>query len=737
MDSKWFSVLSKSTLSMMFRFLLLCCLVAAWSLGTGASICTAEQGEQTAELPDKVSGTESLPLIRSYSITIKGNSSIKEKDLLKAATGELQMFEKRGYRKADIDDAAFQMRSAYLQAGYAFALVDYTYEKKGDHVEVIFDIQEGPRVIVENIIFQGNRNIPTDKLLSFFGEPAKNWGRKQQTIFVESAVSDGINMIRDHYRGEGFIDVVVKNPDLAFNANRSGVTITIAIEEGPQYIISDVQLKGDLTPELAPELDKIKNELTGKPYYVRRKLFLRTSLEDAYDAVGYAEANVAIEVIHQDEPGRIILRATITSGTQVRIADVVISGNDSTKESFIKDRLLLKPGDIYSRGKKMESFRKLYDSGLFAKISMELSAPREDGSRVLEVEVEELPTREYFVEPGWGSYEQLRLRAGAFEKNLFGTGKNGRIDGLVSIKGETITLSYTDPWLLQTDISMNVPLYFESRDEPSYTSEETALSVLFSRKFSKNLTLSTGYQYKMTQLLNLADDTPLQKGEDDYNKGTVGIQAVWDSRDDLFYPAKGLRLASGFDISLPALGSEIEFGRITLGCRYFIQLPHEYILGLRATTGLIIPIGDQSFIPISERFFNGGDNTVRSYKHSELGPKDENNEPIGGLGYNVFSIELRKRFYKDFATTLYVDAGNVSPNKSLLENNFMPYASGSDLLDDTLNDFFSEFKYGIGIGFQYLLPVGPIRIDVAYNPDPEEIWNEDNWAFHFSLGMAF
>jgi outer membrane protein insertion porin family len=305
------------------------------------------------------------------------------------------------------------------------------------------------------------------------------------------------------------------------------------------------------------------------------------------------------------------------------------------------------------------------------------------------------------------------------------------------MKGETISLSYTDPWLLQTDISMNVPLYFESRDEPSYTSDEAALSVLFSRKFSKNLTLSTGYQYKMTQLSNLADDAVLQKGEEDYNKGTVGIQAIWDSRDDIFYPAAGLRLASGFDISLPALGSEIEFGRITLGCRYFIALPREYILGLRATTGLIIPLGNQSFIPISERFFNGGDNTVRSYKHSELGPKDENNEPTGGLGYNVVSIELRKRFYKNFATTLYVDAGNVSPNKSLLENAFMPYASGSDLLDDTLNDFFSEFKYGIGIGFQYLLPVGPIRIDIAYNPDPEEIWNEDNWAFHFSLGMAF
>ena len=92
-------------------------------------------------------------------------------------------------------------------------------------------------------------------------------------LFVESSVRDGIYRIRNHYREEGFIDVLVKSPAPAFNENRSGVTITIAIEEGPQYIITDVQLNGDLVPELAPELEKIKNDLRGKPYFVRRKLF--------------------------------------------------------------------------------------------------------------------------------------------------------------------------------------------------------------------------------------------------------------------------------------------------------------------------------------------------------------------------------------------------------------------------------------------------------------------------------
>jgi outer membrane protein assembly complex protein YaeT len=690
----------------------------------------ADWTEQPSNLQDKLQNQQ-------YSIAISGNSHFSESDLLGAAAAELHMFEQRGFRKADIDDAAFQMQSAYQQAGFSFAFVDYSYEQKDDLVHISFVIEEGSQVFIEEIIISGNSIVEENILRGFFPEASSRRRQQQRIIFVESEIRDAINRIREYYRGVGFIDVVVNNPDLVFTDDRTRVNITIEIDEGLQYIINEIVLSGDILPELAPELEKIKNEFAGATYFVRRKLMLRSSLEEDYDNIGFADAEFEISMLKLDEPGKVNLKADITSGKIVRIAEIVISGNTSTRESFIRQRVQFNPGDIYTNAKRRESFRKLFDSGLFSRITIELTPPDQGEDRYLNVNVEELPTREYFVEPGWGSYERLRLRAGVFERNLFGTGRNWRLDGLISTKGETATLSYTDPRFLQTEISMNVPLFYERREEPSYTSEEKGASVMFTRRLSRNLMVSTGYLYQATQLFDLTEDAAIPTGEEDYNKGSIGVHATWDTRDDIFYPAEGLRLFSGFDISLPALGSDLDFGRITLGCRYFIELPHEYILGLRATTGLIIPFREQDSIPISERFFNGGDTTVRSYKHSELGPKDSNNEPLGGLGYNVFSIELRKVFYKNFAGTFYVDAGNVSPNRSLFERDFDPYDSRSELLDDTLNDFFSEFKFGIGVGLQYLLPVGPIRIDVAYNPDPEERWNEDTWVAHFSLGMAF
>jgi len=710
-------------------------LMAAWLESANCLAALAVQQQVTDVQPASLKNKEQG---QTYSINITGNSHFSENDLLRAAAAELKMFEQRGFRKADIDDAAHRMRSTYLQIGFTFAFVDYRYERTGEFVRITFVVEEGPRVFVREINFTGNGFVQSETLRNFFPQPSRILRRQQQeVVFVEAEVRRAVNRIRNYYRGEGFIDVNVRSPDLDFTEDRTRVNITLEIEEGARYFIHEVVLNGDIIEELSSELETIRDEFTGKTYYVRRNLLLRSSLEEAYDTIGYADADFEIVMEKLEEPGRVRLEAFITSNEIVTIDQVIIGGNAITRESFIRRRVQFKPGDIYSNARRRKSFSKLFDSGLFSKITIDLMPLDQEGKRNLKVNVEEFHTREYYFEPGWGSYEELRLRAGIFERNLLGTSRNARLDGLVSTKGETFTVSYTDPWLLETDIRMYVPLSYERREEPSYTSEEVGVSALFSKKLSRNLSLTTGYEFKMAQLFSLADDSPLNKGEDDFNKGTIGVHAIWDSRDDIFYPAEGLRVFSGLDISIPALGSDLDFGRITLGCRYFIELPQEYIIGLRATSGLIIPIRDQDFIPISERFFNGGSGTVRSYEHSELGTKDENNEPLGGLGYNVFSIELRKRFYKNFAATLYVDAGNVSPNRSLLENDFSLYTSRSDLLDDTLNDFFSEFKYGIGIGLQYLLPVGPIRFDIAYNPDPEEIWNEDSWVYHFSLGMAF
>jgi outer membrane protein assembly factor BamA len=176
---------------------------------------------------------------------------------------------------------------------------------------------------------------------------------------------------------------------------------------------------------------------------------------------------------------------------------------------------------------------------------------------------------------------------------------------------------------------------------------------------------------------------------------------------------------------------------MTAGMRYFYSFNQDTVLGLRYATGFIYPGPGETTVPISERFFNGGENSVRSFRQSELGPKDLSGDPVGGLAYNTINIELRRRLIGDLSGSLFFDLGNVAPNRSISESDGEPPENRSDAVSDTLHDFFSDFRPGIGIGLQYKLPIGPVRCDLAFNPDADDDRDEDEFVFHFSVGMAF
>jgi outer membrane translocation and assembly module TamA len=136
---------------------------------------------------------------------------------------------------------------------------------------------------------------------------------------------------------------------------------------------------------------------------------------------------------------------------------------------------------------------------------------------------------------------------------------------------------------------------------------------------------------------------------------------------------------------------------------------------------VIVPLEDGETIPIQERFFNGGENSVRSFREDRLGPVDGEGNPLGGEVRNTLSLELRYRLWGNLHGALFYDAGNV-------------LAEFEDALD------FRDLRSGVGVGLRYMLPIGPLRIDGAWNPDPRQLTptlEEDNFVVHVSVGMAF
>ena len=464
---------------------------------------------------------------------------------------------------------------------------------------------------------------------------------------------------------------------------------------------------------------------------------MRSRLLEIYGHLGYPNALVDVKEQKGTEPGMVVLDAEITQGPRVTISEILIRGNEKTRRKFIRNRLLLKPGDRFDLELQQKSFQQLYKTGLFSKVDLHLEKQEGTDRWPLVVEVTEAPAKELYFEPGWGSYELLRLKAGFREKNLFGTGRIFGLEATGSFKAQSLVATLSDPWFLNTDIKADLPIYYSRREEPSFTRKDLGGSLLFSKKLTDRLSATGGYSFRMTDVSNIDPDIEAIDASTGYDYASIKGQATYDSRNDLFFPTRGKRGFFSAEYADSFLGSQITLTRLTGGMRYFIPLTQSTVLGMRYQTGLIVPGKDDFNLPIPEKFFNGGENTVRSFKQSELGPKDTDNNPIGGLAYNVINIELRQRLIGNLTGSLFFDYGNVSPNRSRDEQGKPPYDSQSEIMSDTFSQYFKDFRMGVGFGLQYQLPVGPARVDFAFNPDRDSDRDEDFFVFHFSVGMAF
>lgn len=708
------------------------------------------------------------------SFQFQGNRNLAESRLRAAAARELADFPRLGRREAEINDAAYMMQLAYRRTGYYFAEVDYQLQEEEGVSRVTFLINEGPLVLASPIVLLGNTIFSDQELIAIVETSLRDGPGSGTPPLVESRLDQTLGIIREMYLLAGYRDAEVISHPLRFGpkrltaeqfrkilfpleepadpvppATRLEGEITLEIREGLRQLISAVQLaepEQEYPPQIRQVLAQMRAELVGQPYFTRRKLLLRSGLLEAYHELGYPEARVAVHDRRGENPGDIMLLAEVASGAKVRIGEIEISGNQRSSDDFILHRLEISPGDIYRDSARRESFRELYRSGLFTRVDIGISpaasepdttATATEEPRTLLVAVEEAAAQEIFLEAGWGSYEMLRGRVGFIDRNLFGAGRILRLESGASLKGAEIKAGITDPWVLESKITADLPIYYRVREEPAFTRRETGAGLIFSRTLPYRMFASLGYQIRRSDITDIEADTTLESLEVDYAIASIKFLLSRDTRNDIFFPSAGQRTFGAVESAEKALGSDLTFYRFTTGWRHFSSLGNRLVLGLRADTGLILPGSGQDNIPLGERFYSGGENSVRSFREGMLGPKDLAGNPVGGMAYNLLSVELRRRLRDNLAISLFFDYGNLSPNQSRLEEGETTIASRSEVIDATFSDYFKDFRPGLGAGIQYLLPVGPVRLDFAFNPDRRADRHEPDFVIHFSLGMSF
>jgi outer membrane protein insertion porin family len=646
-------------------------------------------------------------------IVFTGNRELSERELRSALAEEIETAHARGLRRADINDLAFEVERLYRLRGYHFARV----EDEHDPARAVIRIDEGPRVLIEEIDFQGNIAL-TDRQLEdlLLSERSGLFGLGRR-LYVARQVAALAGAVGDAYIDRGFHEVHVGEPVTRFDEERSRAYVRLVVEEGPQYVLQAIDLREVPAADRERLIGRFR-PLLGSAYAPRLFFEVRSAVQDHYAESGYPEAQVQIDIAMVPAPSPaaridVILSLAVVPGPLVHVRNIIVRGDDETMEDFVRGRVLLEPGDRYDAGLIRRSFRRLFATGLFRSVDIRL-APEEDvpGERDLIVEVVEGPTLEYFFELGFGSYELARAKAGVRERSLFGRGITSRAEVLGSIRGGQLTIGFSDPWFLQSDWLADLPITLLHREEPAFTLQEAGVNFRLSRMVLEQLEAGLAYRFSLSRVRDVFQ--PELNAERSLRVGAVGPFMTYDTRDDLFAPSRGTRTRVFAEAGTPYLGGQIHFVHTGITASYYLELLEGTVLSGVLESTWIVPFGPTTVIPIQERLFGGGENHVRSFRHGLLGPKDITGRPLGGEARNLVSIELRQRLIDELWGAVFGDLGNVA------------VSAGEPFVD---------FRPAVGAGLRYQLPVGPLRLDAAYNPDRRV--GENLFVVHFALGLPY
>jgi len=677
---------------------------------------------------------------RASIIEFRGEQAFTDKDLRLGLKEEITTIEDFGLSPARADDLAFFLEVFYRKHGYAKVDVHYVIES-GDRLRL--DINEGPRFMLSQVIFDGNAHEPADKLFDYLVGPTRErYSRLEKRIpFVAADLEEGTHLVQRFYVAEGFLNAVVDPPSDKFQAGSNEVAVVVPIHEGGQYFFGNITFSGQ-TVYGSEALRGQISDLLQRPYTDLRVEDIPRRLEAYFKARGYYD----VKVVADGTPdvavnGRVPVHVVVSPGAVYHFDGVTVTGLRRLHPGFVTKRFTRLSGKTYSPDVVDERFRTLMQTGQFNLLQIK-PVPVDGHLLRLDISAEEAKSKEFGFWGGFDTYEGALAGVQVGDRDLFGYGRPLTATIEVSQRSYRGEILYEDPFFFDTDFVFTAKAFALTFDYDGYTKFELGGRLELSRKITKYDQAALVLAIRHVDITDSEIRPNFLLGQSEYQVNTIGFTNTLDFRESPYVNPRGFLIGNTIDLAPGGIGSDIEFIRSTMRVGYyrpfgpkpltpgvvddqpissgFQRWVRQSSIAFGARAGVIHSLttsgsDEATEIPIDERFFNGGATTVRSFGERELGPHDNHGHPVGGEFFTVFNVEYTFPIFGELQGAVFTDAGNLLPTSEDIG--------------------LSDMRYAIGGGLRYKLPVGPIRLDYGVNPDPREF--EDFGAFHFSFGFAF
>jgi outer membrane protein insertion porin family len=437
---------------------------------------------------------------------------------------------------------------------------------------------------------------------------------------------------------------------------------------------------------------------------------------DRYTERGYAFADVVPLTAIDQEKRLVNIDVQIDRGPQVRVGRILIVGNEITRDKVIRREIRLNEGELFDSSKLRRSRQRLGNLGFFEEVKLDTRRRPEEDLVDLEVRVKEQPTGSFTAGAGYSSTQSVIGTGSIRQNNLFGRGQRLALTAALSRISADFTLSFTEPYFLDSQISLGLEAFNRRFDYESFESRETGGGLRFSRPIGEYLRVGLGYRYEDIDITDVSEDAS-QRIKDLAGRSTSSVVSpslAWDSRDNQFNPTRGLYNFATFDVAGGPLGAENQFYKAIGEANWYYPLVGDLVFSARGRVGYADGWGDKD-LPLLERFFVGTQSvTIRGYRLDDVGPKDINGDPIGGNSLVLLSGQLRFPVTQGLSLVGFIDAGNLYD-----KNEFDP----------------TRLRAGIGAGIRFVTPLGPLALDWGFKLDRKP--GEKPSEIHFNIGTLF
>lgn len=641
-------------------------------------------------------------------IEITGEKAFSEQEIRNAQAEEIRDLIEKGVTPAKADDLAFYIGSFYRKAGYSKVTVDYEIRDG----KVLIKINEGPHSSLHKLTFTGNHAVDEKTLYDYMiGATPENLAREPAKFpYTTAEISAGADRVRGLYLSKGYLNVAIDTSKVQLSRDGTQADVTVAITEGAQFLVGEITFSGETLYPRDQLITALGESPTG-PFAPGIAAVMQRNLQSFYKAHGYYQAEVTSTADPtQVKGGRVPIAFHVSPKGLFRFGGVTVR-NETTdhprlRADFLPKRFQHLEGLQYDPDKLDETYREMLRTGLFDNLRVTLK-PTADHTLDMDLTATEAKARELGFTVGFGSYDGLTIGARLGDRDLFGNGRPITFSADYSVRGIKGEAVYVDPWLFDSRFALRARVFSEARDEDGYSKNALGARVDVTRKVMPHLELGVFVEAAKRKVTpnGISEE---QLGPLDYSIGTIGLTQNSDFRNDPINPGRGFVFNTSFDFS--SVQSSDSFFRGLGRFSYYLPLG-KTMLAFGARAGYIS--ADAIDVPIDSRFFNGGGNTVRSFAERDLGPKSHGH-PVGGNIYTVFNLEYTVPITTALSLAAFVDAGSVTN-------------------DDLPNS--GDYRYAVGLGVRYKLPIGPIRLDLGLNPDRRQ--DESIGAVNFSFGFAF